>query len=660
MSLSIRQLEAINRRLDAELEADLPELVQPLNIIDFASNKLFLRKHLFPVQGTALKVATLATDLLTPFDHKVINQWQSGFELTYNGDTATWQGTEGTPGDLLPRMEWCLTEKRIMFREILLLIGRRGSKGYLGGILGAWQLWNLLALGDPHTVHGTDADKRLTMLAFAGKKDQAVKNQFRDLKTTIMGAKCFKVFYPHATNDRILMFTRAQVARGDHKLGHEAALIEIRASESTELGARGPAVPMLLFDEFAHLRGAGPTADSVALYDAAVPATEQFGSKATILQTTSPWDRQGQSFKTYTQGCAHDPVAGSALNPDVLILQLPSWALYEHHDEAEQVAMWPDGPTFPAGRKPPITFNERLARQEAANPDTFAVEFRAQWRSSRDAYFPSGFHRRVWGPYKGQPLTMQEGGPLGTIYVAHADPALSQANFGFAIAHREHDEDKIPHVVFDVLHHWAPRDFPEGVVSYVQIEDELYDYVKAFNLDTLTFDHWNSAGAIQRIKRRVVASGLPRRTKVRKIDPTATLNWDAYEVFKTAVGHGIIHAPAYELAEAEFRAVEVVNGKIQPAEAGETRTKDVLDAMVFAAYHLIGSGSQELFEMLSGLEPRQVPDQPSHHPPMSHQDEVFARFSARSRKNMHAAQRGFVGNNPARGGFSNRRPGRRR
>lgn len=91
------------------------------------------------------------------------------------------------------------------------------------------------------------------MRASSSPSGYAVKNQFRDLKTTIMGAKCFKAFHPHATKDRILLFTRAQVARGDHKLGHEAALIEIRASESTELGARGPAVPMLFFDEFAHL-----------------------------------------------------------------------------------------------------------------------------------------------------------------------------------------------------------------------------------------------------------------------------------------------------------------------------------------------------------------------------------------------------------------------
>jgi hypothetical protein len=646
--ISAQRLEAAHRRVRRAPSAPVA-LAEPENVIHFATSDEFLGLPLFPRQATLLKVATLSRWLLTAFDHRVIAGWQAGFSLVEDGDDARWEGVEGTPGDLLERMDWCEAHGLLWFREILLLVGRRGSKGYLGAILGAWVLWNLLSKENPHRRFGIDPGKRLTFLVFAGKKDQATTNQFRDIKTVLMRAPCFEAFHPKAGSDRIVMFTREQVAAGAHLDGADGALVEIRSAETTELGARGPAVPMLFFDEFAHVRGAGATANSADLYDSAVPATRQFGSHGIVLQTTSPWDRQGQAWKTAMRATGHSPVTGLPADPDHLLVQLPSWALYEDHESADQIDMWPGGPAFPAGLKPPITLNEQLLRQEAANPEAFAVEFRGRWRASRDAYFPAAFAEKLFGPHRGELLAQQTGGPLGTRYIAHADPSLSQANFGFAVCHAEVDEHGIPHVVFDRLHHWSPADFSDGHVDYLQIEADLFDQVQAFNLHTLSFDAWNSASSIQRLQRRVAQAGLPRRTQILNTNPTADLNWKAYEVFKTAVGHGIVHAPRYPLALAEFQAVEQVNGKVRPAEAGATRTKDVLDCMVFAAYRCIGDQANEIFDRLSRLNlgtvgaPRLSPAAAA-----GRDSEIFKRLSSSRRTNLRAAQRGYRGRDPTR------------
>src|SRR5437868_10522524 len=98
-------------------------------------------------------------------------------------------------------------------------------------------------------------------------------------------------------------------------------------------------------------------------------------------------------------------------------------------------------------------------------------------------------------------LSMQSLGIIGRRYRGHCDPSTVGANFGFAIAHTEENPDgPIPYVVFDVLHAWSPQDFPDRRIDYLVIEDKLKDYITRFALEELTFDQFQSAGAIQRLQ----------------------------------------------------------------------------------------------------------------------------------------------------------------
>ncbi|MCC5952802.1 MAG: hypothetical protein JJU45_11985 [Acidimicrobiia bacterium] len=643
MRVSAARLEALRRRLPERREEEAPD--QPLNIVDFAAH--YLGKKLFPRQATLLKVMALALEHLTPFDERVIAEWTAGFELADEAGEQVWAGSEGTPGDLMERMRAARAQGHIWFRDVLLLVGRRGSKGHLGAIFGAWVLWWLLDHDDPHGYFGIDRAKRIVLVVFAGNRDQATRNQFRDLKTTIMEAPCFDAFHPMATKESLVLFTRAQITAGVDVGDREQALVEIRAAETTQLGARGPAVLALFLDEFAHVVGAGSTASSTEIYESAVPATEQFGVRAVSVQTTSPWDKQGQPWLTYRRACAVDQVTGGPLDPTLLMVQLPSWALYEDYEHAGEIEMWPGGPRFTSGLRPVLSYSDRLSREEAANPDSFAIEYRAQWRSSLAAYLPSRFVDRIFAPYKGRRLEMQTAGRLSTLYVAHGDPSLSQANFGFAIAHLELDERGIPHVVFDLLHHWRPSEFADGVVNYLQIEDEIFDLVKAFGIQTLTFDRWNSAEVIQRLRRRSRQAELPKGISIFERSPTAALNWAVAEVFKTALGHDIIHAPHDALADAELRSLELRNGKVCTATSGDVVTKDLADAMMWTVYTILGERSTEIFDQLASLPLHAatiLKPVPPHVQPDSDAD-VMARMSAVGRqRSAHGAVRGPISN----------------
>lgn len=409
-----------------------------------------------------------------------------------------------------------------------------------------------------------------------------------------------------------------------------------------------------MMDEFAHLLGAGSTASSTELYDAATPAREEFGTDALVVQTSSPWDRHGQLWESFCRACAVDPMTEKALDPDFFTLQLPSWGLYRDWERAHTIPMWPEGPNYAAQRRAPIEFNDVLRRKEAANRDSFAREFRAQWRGNLSAYLSSEFVDRVFAPYDGRDLFRQTSGNLATRYAAHGDPSLSGANFGFVIAHLEHDENNMPHVVGDVVHHWEPSNFPDGIIDYQEIEDQILAYIKQFRIETLTFDQWNSAGSIQRLQTRADAAGLPYRTKVFKRDTNATYNWDSYEILKTAIGHDLVHLPGDDkLARAELEALQLERGKVTAPTTGPVRTKDIADSLANVVYTLIGENADALFDRLANLSPRvSNPGVPTQ----SRNQQIAEMFSRAGRRGHEGpgARRGDR-HDPARGRLSGTR-----
>ena len=158
------------------------------------------------------------------------------------------------------------------------------------------------------------------------------------------------------------------------------------------------------------------------------------------------------------------------------------------------------------------------------------------------------------------------------------------------------------------------------------------------------------------------------RCRIFERKPTHELNLDVWELFKTALGHNLVHAPYYEQADLELRALEFHNGRVQIPDAGEVRTRDVADAMVYAFYNAFGDDARYVFARLANLAPRFLPGlttQPvgglslgsGGWDSLTPQEQLSA--SGRRYKNMHAAQRGPGSYNPARGGTPPR-SGRRR
>lgn len=601
--------------------APLPSGLSPLRAIELSagfrnqvpdimefmlSDRYLNRPYIYPRQATLLKTIFLQDELFTDYDYDVLYEWTQAYKRTADD---TGQGNNGIVPDVLDRIKIAKAEGRPWFRETLNVSGRRGSKGHVGGISGAYVLWNYMAWGDPQGHFGVDRDKKMEALVFAGKKEQARANQWQDLVNIILGGPCFapyisralgEIVSVYAPHDFMRMFDRWE--RGV-PIEQDMATFEIKPKEATLMAGRGGASFMEFFDEQAHVVATGATRSADEVYEAATPSLDQFGPWAFIYAPSSPWQRMGKFYENYLQAIAKDEETGDPARPEMLMLQLTSWDIYNDWEIANQLMSAPDGIRLIPLQGPIQAYDEQMKRLERANPEKFRVERRSHFATALNAYLVEAKVKAMWEPYDGQVFTQQTEGFLKIKYRAHGDPSKSGAGFGYAIGHIGWtDERGLPHVVFDKIHAWNPQDFKNSEIDYGVIGEDIEKDLKAFMPDELTFDQFNSVSTIQTLRKYVNTANLPKRTTIYERTATAPLNWKTYETFKTALNMGLLHGPYFELADLELRFLQDLgNNKVDHPTSGPVQTKDVADCIAIVTYELIGSQISAYVDGLGGL-----------------------------------------------------------
>lgn len=650
MSLEGRINQA-EKRVPAK--ATRPGVVRPANILDLASNPFFLGIDLYPTQGTILKVAKGVTELLTDFDREVIRGWEENWVLQQDNGTLRYAGTEGTPPGLLDRLDLCAQQGRRGPSEIALVFGRRGSKGVMSAVLVADLLYGLLLTDAKPADSPPLKGKTLAVYVMGAKYEQAKRNAFGDIKSLIEGSPAFQPFLGRCTNDSVSLLTPSQIEAGA-TVGRTAGLLEVRAVETTPRAGRGPTMVGLVLDEFAHLAAgaaAGPESSSIDIYRAIKPALAQFPKTGLTLQTSSPWEKDGQLYASYQLACELDPDSHQPRVPGLLMLQLPSWATYAHWEKSTDIPMWPGGPTFPAHEGPIIERKGLLDLYQEIDPEAFNTEYGAQFAASVNAYLNQRTIRRLTEPPNGEPLQVKRSGVLAHAYAAHGDPARVGDSFGFAIGHVERDEHDLPHVYIDDAFAWNPSDFPDHTINYIEVEDDIKAILARFPIRTLTFDQYASAGTIDRLRAHVAGPGTTGRTDIFERTATAPQNWLAAETFKTAALLGLIHIPP-ELtrALAELEALQVTGQRVDHPTSGPVRGKDIADSIMNVVFTLIGENHEELFKRLGDFPVHGHPGMTRNSPARLAVDPDTAMFD---RLSAITSGRARIGHGAARGqGYS--------
>jgi hypothetical protein len=602
------------------------------SIVDFATSKSFCGKRLYPRQMTLLKLIYLETESMTDYDMEVIGQWAEGFK-NVNHPT-------GVQPDIWDRIDYLKANGFTHFPHVQMVMGRRASKGIIGSILATERIAWLYSLGSWQQHFNQVPGQVAEITVVANSLTQAVTRQFRDIRNAVFACEYLR---PHIVGDKQTEFYirtpgDEQTIIENNLAGitsdREIATIYCKASSSVSTSGRGGTGLFNAYDEFAHmLAGTGSTKTGEEIYDAFQPSLDQFGHHAMTYCASSPFSKIGKFYDLYQQGrittdsynlregklkttsfieeaqsqdidLDPDEISAAVAEPTFLVVQLPSWDTYRDWERSREIPILPGRTrTFPRWNSPVQyepkedgTPDERVQyRRMRRNPDKFKVERGGQFATVQDAYLNEVMVDRMFEPPDWRPpLEIQHQGKLSLSYRAHADPSRTNANFGFCIAHLEQappDEHGIswPHVIIDVLHVWKPEDFKDHTIDYVQVGEELDDYLRRFPSTTkMTYDQFNSAGLIAHQKR-----AFPN---IRVLEKTFTLkeNQDRCERFKSALNLGWLHAPRDTLAdegqsllELELKFLQEKNGRVDKQDIGPIQTKDLADAAMVVVTDLL-------------------------------------------------------------------------
>ena len=572
-------------------DAELPD------IITFAEHASFLNgQKLFPRQKTLLKLICLETENLTEYDYAVIEEWTKNFNS--NGDKI------GVSPDIMERIAINKEQGYPYFREIVNITGRRGGKGHIGGILGAYLNWKLIMLDDPQYHYNIDKSKDLYLFCVATNIEQAKKYQFADLSNAIINAPCFQPYIADAKEHFLALRTPADVrriaafeARGIRP-ARLIASVRNMAVTSNSKASRGAAAFGVMFDEFAHmLVGTGGARTSEEVYNAITPALDQMGKDGMIYVPTSPFTKVGKAYNLYESSMEKDE-DGNPMYPNMMMAQLPSWGPYEDWDDPVVT----QGYTF---RNSPQKYDEQMKSLEKREPDVFRVERLSQWAEVTNAYLNPKMVERIFDPYVNAEgdtieLEQQEEGKFSIIYHGHCDPSKSNNNTAAMIGHVEkipdqEDGEEWYHVIIDWIKVWDPDDYPDNQIDYEEIEEDLVDVLFRFKTTKVfSFDQYGAFVTLPRLKKRLLQVRPPHKVKIREDKFTKESNMRRAERFKSAVGMNWVHSfrdvfgpNGSSLLEQELKFLQETNGKVDKQKFGPIRTSDLSDCLMVIVDQLL-------------------------------------------------------------------------
>jgi hypothetical protein len=579
-----------------------------VSIQEFAEGQKFCGKILYPRQRVLLKLIFL--EELTDFEETILDGWIKSPEITISPE-------------IRERSKWLRDRGYPHFREIVMVGGRRSSKGWITGMTMAKKMYDTLQLQDPNRHFGIDADKEIYYTCVAASETQAKGTQYADFASMVNACYAMQDYIKKVQELEFSVLTEAdrrllkKWKESGRRVQRDIAKLRGKALSANARTIRGYTIMAIVFDEMAHLmQGESDQADE-EIYEAALPSLAQFNEQAIVFCNSSPYTKVGKFFERFQHAMATEN--GTAAYPSMLGIQFPSWAMFEGWWEEPETSIercitvspdWDpdrrkdDGALFYGKEDRQAILIER--DNESQNPEKFKVERRGRFAEVIDSYLIPDMVDRM---FAGKPNSDGSFTPFETNwdmstylyrYKAHLDPSSTTAGFGFALGHIEEIEvrgRREQHVIFDIIKRWNPKEFPSGVIEW---EGEVLPWVlhicDLFRPYEVTLDQFQSSAPIQWLRRELRRMGIGE-TRVYEKTATATFNWNRAEVFKTALYQGAVHAPSdtddaqHCIQELKYLQ-EVRTGRIprvDKQEVGPVQTKDMADCAMEVVNALIGN-----------------------------------------------------------------------
>ena len=603
-----------------------------IGIQEFAESSDYCGKQLYPLQRVFLKLVFL----------EEMEGWEE--------DALTWMINGGRNGeitlskDIRARRDWCREQGYEHFSQVDLVGGRRSSKGFITALAGGYKLFKVQQIPDPGAYYGMDIDKQIEFSCIAAAFEQAKTRQFADFYSVLTRCKALEPYISKRQEEMITIRVQtdieniANMQNSGIKVARDFAKLRVLPLAANADTLRGSASIVMVFDEMAFMMPGESRSSAQQVYTAAEPSLAQFGYHALVFCNSSPYTKIGMFYELVEQ--ALRPINKGTDETEVFPMRFafkfPSWALYDkwwldpqkRYTNAIMVSPnWKDQleSNVEESTLDKISLGKRQAEQlkEKAQPDTYKVEYRANWAEVLDAYLnPDKVDLAFSGILPGgRTHAMTSGGTYIYDYAAHCDPSSTTAGFGYAMGHVEEFEDETGvwpdglarHVVFDKVMRWNPEDFPGGVINYISVRQDIAREIDLYSPKIVTFDQYNSAGLMQELREDI------RRmnnfdTRIAEVTATQAVNWNRWEAFKTALYLDLVHVPPdcfingfdhseYAALELKFLQ-EIQTGqtkRVDKQTLGPIQTKDIADCIAEVTYKFLSSYLGDLVQKNFGV-----------------------------------------------------------
>lgn len=357
------------------------------------------------------------------------------------------------------------------FTELHLCVGRRGTKSILSSIISAYEAYKLLTIGegDPHKFYGIPNGEDIHIINVALSQDQA-GTLFGMIRQRLMDAPFFRNRIANATTTEIRLYTDNDLK----KKKKQGSVLDVKGSVVILCGhsnpdtLRGKSAVLILFDELAFYDESGKTPGS-AFYNALEPSIKkfkQFGD-ARLVEISSP---------NTMVGIFYDLFKNAKTSNHVLSFQMPTWCVNKD-----------------------IPY-EALTDERKRNPESFAIEFGAQWAKSGTygTYFDAGLVDKCIR----LDLTPHRKPMPGFNYYLHVDPASGGDRYVAVLVAKERYTNHLgkKRIRVRLANVWIWETEPGIGIEFSKIDREIIQICGIYRPLAVSYDQYNSKQSVQLLR----------------------------------------------------------------------------------------------------------------------------------------------------------------
>lgn len=489
-----------------------------------------------------------------------------------------------------------------IFRELVLVWGRRSGKDFFTGIVAAYEAMRLIECtnGDPYSYYGISDSAPIYILTIAGSGEQA-HTAFNEIQSKILGSNYFS---DKLGPESIQAKSISLLTKRDKKLNKERrdsginfatrGSIHVEVGHSNSDTLRGKQIFTCIMDEIAFYKNTGGSSSGDILYQSLLPAVATFN-----VDTDQPLlDSMGQQ-RVDLEG---NPEWVKRFDGKMVFISSPAgqegifWKLYENAPHVKQRLML-RLPTWEVQTK----YRFEDLRRDAAemSEEQFLMEFGAEFSGTAGmAFFDKALTKKCFQ----QGGKMSAFGKPGFLYFAHLDPARTSHNFALAVVHRENfrkeDGSKDFRVVVDDLRFWHPT--PGSPVNIEQVDEYIIMLKRKFRPKLVTYDHWPIDMTVQKMKKAGIPHMMTQFThkyKVMIYDELLNLV-NGEKLVIPPYGEMFWQKPAAELLHREMdnlqKKVTYNSYRVTANKEADCNTDDLCDALAGACYQCVVSQTKAL------------------------------------------------------------------